>query len=494
MVSVVPFSEKITVWWTKKDCKYYHYRVYVDNEKVGETTETFFRLENLQPSTKYEITVTCVSETGEEIVIKTRNCTTLALKKRVDITKLSYFTGKGVITGELQRALDELKADEILYFPKGEYLTGALNIHSNSELYLDEGAVIKGADNVDDYLPKIKSRFEGIEMECYRSLLNLGELDNASGYNCENVIIRGHGVIDGGGKPLALNITEREKILLKDFMEQNPELVASCETSYTIPARRRGRLINMSNCNHVVLSGIELRNGPSWNVHFVYSNDIITEGCTIYSRDVWNGDGWDPDSSTNCAIFDCLFNTGDDCVAIKSGKNPEGNIINRPTKNIYIFSCRSVSGHGIAIGSEMSGGISEVYVWDCDFTKACFGVHLKSSPKRGGYVKNIYIEDSIFCKIQVGPVDYNDDGESANALPVFKNILFKNLTLTTQSIMREKKERCKAIEIRGFDEQEKIKNLHLENIRICCNAKELSDNFKVELVDNLQISNVGICE
>ena len=261
MVSVVPFSEKITVWWTKKDCKYYRYRVYLDNEKIGETTETFFRLENLQPSTKYEITVTCVSETGEEIVIKTRNCTTLALKKRVDITKLSYFTGKGVITGELQRALDELKADEILYFPKGEYLTGALNIHSNSELYLDEGAVIKGTENVDDYLPKIKSRFEGIEMECYRSLLNLGELDNASGYNCENVIIRGQGVIEGGGKPLALNITEREKILLKDFMEQNPELVASCETSYTIPARRRARLINMSNCNHVVLSGIELRNG-----------------------------------------------------------------------------------------------------------------------------------------------------------------------------------------------------------------------------------------
>lgn len=492
MVCTIPFSDKITIWWMKKDCKEHQYRIYLNDEKAGETSQTFYRLENLQPNTEYTVTVACFSKQGEETLVKKVKCTTLPKKTWVDITRLSYFTGKGVITSELQRALDELKADEVLYFPKGVYLTGALNIHSNSELYLDEGAVIKGSENVDDYLPKIKSRFEGIEMECYRSLMNIGTLNHKDGYTTKNVIIRGRGAIDGGGKTLAWNVVEKEKILLKDFMEANPELVASCETSYTIPARRRGRLINISNAEHVILSGVEMRNGPSWNVHFVYSNDIITEGCTIYSSDVWNGDGWDPDSSTNCAIFDCLFNTGDDCVAIKSGKNPEGNIINRPTKNIYVFSCSSVSGHGIAIGSEMSGGIENVYVWDCDFTKACFGVHLKSSPKRGGYVKNIFIEDSIFCKIQIGPVDYNDDGESANALPVFRNIYFRNLTLTTQSIMREKKERCKAIEIRGFDENEQIKNMHLENIKICCKAEELSDNFKVELVDKLQVSNVGI--
>ena len=138
----------------------------------------------------------------------------------------------------------------------------------------------------------------------------------------------------------------------------------------TIPGRMRPRLLNISNCHNVVISGLRLENGASWNVHMVYSDHIVTNNCRFYSEGVWNGDGWDPDSSSNCTIFDCIFCTEDDSVAIKSGKNPEGNMINRPCENIRIFDCKSEFGHGITIGSEMSGGIRNVKIWDCDLSRS----------------------------------------------------------------------------------------------------------------------------
>ena len=136
---------------------------------------------------------------------------------------------------------------------------------------------------------------------------------------------------------------------MKEQLEALGEQIKECENERTIPGRVRPRLINMSNCQNIILSGVTLRNGASWNVHMIYSDTIVTNHCTFYSENVWNGDGWDPDSSTNCTIFDCNFYTGDDSIAIKSGKNPEGNKIGRPTKHIRIFDCRSAYGHGITI-------------------------------------------------------------------------------------------------------------------------------------------------
>ena len=166
-------------------------------------------------------------------------------------------------------------------------------------------------------------------MECYSSLLNLGTLDHTAGPNCENVILRGKGTIASGGKLLASRIIENERERLKEFLTQNADLVSTCENADTIPGRVRPRLVNMSNCRNVWMQGLTFANGASWNLHMVYSDQIVTDHCTIKSDGVWNGDGWDPDSSTNCTIFACEFCTGDDAVAIKSGKNPEGNAMFR---------------------------------------------------------------------------------------------------------------------------------------------------------------------
>lgn len=213
------------------------------------------------------------------------------------------------------------------------------------------------------------------------------------------------------------------------------------------------RLINMSNCRNVVLSGVSLKNGASWNVHMIYSDSIVTNGCTFYSEGVWNGDGWDPDSSTNCTIFGCTFYTGDDSIAIKSGKNPEGNRINRPSAHIRIFDCRCAFGHGITIGSEMSGGVKDVSVWDCDMGQSLCGIEIKGTKKRGGYVKNVTVRNCRTARVLFHSVGYNDDGEGAPVPPVFEKCLFEDVHILGEYLGDQREwVPCDAIELCGFEE------------------------------------------
>lgn len=140
--------------------------------------------------------------------------------------------------------------------------------------------------------------------------MNLGTLDHAAGANCENVVIRGKGTIASGGRELAEKIIADEQEHLKDYLAEHAALVAECENERTIPGRVRPRLINMSNCRNVWVHGLTLKNGASWNQHMIYSDNITTDHCRFVSEGVWNGDGWDPDSSTNCTLFACEFATG----------------------------------------------------------------------------------------------------------------------------------------------------------------------------------------
>ncbi|MBQ2803095.1 MAG: glycoside hydrolase family 28 protein [Lachnospiraceae bacterium] len=411
----------------------------------------------------------CENRRLESDLLKLR---TKAAKKRLDVTKAPYNAvgdGKTMNTRRLQQALDDCREDEEVYLPRGSYLTGALRLHSNTELYLEEGAVLQGTDVVADYLPKIKSRFEGIENESYSSLLNMGELDHEGGYSCQNVVIRGKGTIASGGRILAERVIALETEYLKDYLAELGDRIKECEKPETIPGRVRPRLIQMSNCQNVVISGITLKNGASWNVHMIYSDNIVTNNCTFISENVWNGDGWDPDSSTNCTLFGCTFYTGDDSVAIKSGKNPEGNLINRPTKHIRIFDCKCALGHGIAVGSEMSGGIEDVKIWDCDMRNSLCGIEIKGTGKRGGYVRDIQVRDCKVSRIMFHSVAYNDDGIGAKKPPVFENCIFEGLQITGSCYDNHTKERrtCDVIELCGFEKPgHELKNIVFREISL----------------------------
>ena len=287
------------LFWTRPSGPSYDYEVFLNGNRVGTSAVTHFTVAGLQPETQYSAEVR-TGKTAMQVLFETS-----PVRQRLDVTKAPYFAkgdGKTQNTAALQRAFEDCGADQEVYFPAGVYQTGALDLHSNMAIYLEENAVLQGSDRPEDYLPRIHSRFEGVERECYRSLLNAGTLDHKDGANCTNILIYGKGTICGGGRILAERTIESERLRLKDYLAANAALVATCENDRTIPGRVRGRLINLSNCAHVRISGLTLQDGASWNVHMVYSRDIITDHCTLRSAGIWNGDGWDPDSSENCML------------------------------------------------------------------------------------------------------------------------------------------------------------------------------------------------
>lgn len=460
-------ADSITLYWEKTGSEKAEYEIYLNGSFHGKTGKTHCELEGLEADTEYEIRIVkkevgnCGGDGGfgedsqgrteaRSLCLRTGKSKTFR-----DITGAPYHAlgdGKTMNTRAIQQAIDDCRPGEAVYIPAGVFLTGALRLHSDMELYLEQDAVLQGTDRVEDYLPRIHSRFEGSEMECYSSLLNMGELDHDGDYNCHHVVIRGKGTIASGGRSLAEKVIESERERLKDYLDSLGDKIGECEKPETIPGRARPRLINMSNCQNIWISGLTLKNGASWNVHMIYSDSIVTNGCKFYSDGVWNGDGWDPDSSENCTIFDCQFYTGDDAIAIKSGKNPEGNLIGRPSRHIRIFDCRSDFGHGITIGSEMSGGIEDVDIWDCDMGKSMCGIEIKGTKKRGGYVRNIRVKDCTVSRVSMHSVGYNDDGEGWKNPPVFESCLFENMCIYGEYYGDGQDWiPCDAMELSGFD-------------------------------------------
>jgi len=495
-------QDSITLYWEKasKDepDAAERWQILVDGKEAGIAEHTHYELDGLEPDREYRIQVYPVKSGSEAINIE--DVPELALRteraaRRLDVTKSPYFAkgdGTTMDTKAIRQAIDDCGKGETVYFPSGIYLTGALRLHSDMELYLEEGAVLQGTDVPEDYLPRIWSRFEGTELSCYSSLLNMGELDRNGGYNCRNVIIRGKGRIASGGRVLAERVIAAERERLKDYLASLGDKINECEKPETIPGRVRPRLINISNCQNIVISGVTLANGASWNVHIIYSDNIVTSGCTFYSEDVWNGDGWDPDSSTNCSIFGCTFYTGDDSVAIKSGKNPEGNEVNRPSAHIRVFDCKCAFGHGICIGSEMSGGVEDVKIWDCDLGNSLCGIEIKGTKKRGGYVRDVQVSDCVVPRILFHSVGYNDDGIAAPVPPFFEDCSFKGVRILGECYGYDRKtEACEAIELCGFDVPgHELKNIVFEDITIGREGVSRKQSISLRLCEDITLRRV----
>ena len=469
----------LTLWWDKVWDFCGEYTVEADGTVVARTGKTHCTLTDFDHNA-------CFCVRAEETLVGEAAFVAHLPPKRLNARDFGA-AGDGVTsdTQALQKAIDALEPNEEVYLPAGVYRCGALRLHSDMALYLDEGAVLQGTSDPCDYLPKIPSRFEGYEMECYQSLLNLGSMDHAAGANCKNVLIHGKGTIAGGGQELCLNVIKRERELMKDYLASLGDKIKDYENDHTIPARPRGRLINLSNCENVRITGLHLENGAAWNVHMLYSRDIVTDHCVFKSENVWNGDGWDPDSSENCTLFACEFFTGDDSVAIKSGKNPEGNIINRPTKHIRVFDCLSHKGLGIAIGSEMSGGVEDVRIWDCDLLHSLYGVQIKATKKRGGYVKDVHVSDCALSRFLICAVKYNDDGEGSPVPPKFENISLTRCHLSgwARNYWEKEDRRIEAVDISGFGEDD----FRARNIRIAACTLGPEATMKLAACEDVKI-------
>ena len=477
-LKTVSFENKIIVYWGYDHYKKgVSYSFFLNGKLVGETDKTHFDFAGLKPNTKYKIEV---KEKNKVFTKKT--ISTLPKREIVDVGKLGLdSSGKTLITKELQEIFDE-NAGKTIVFSKGTYLTGALFVKPNTHVLVEKDALVLGSENPNDYLPKVKSRFEGNEMMCYASLFNIGHHDCLAKSVDQNIYIYGDGEIRGGGSNLCHSIIEQEIPNIDESKVDKTKVNLN-----VVAGRVRGRLFQISNSKNIVIEGLTLGFGASWNIHTIYSKNIVICNAHIQSKDLHNGDGIDPDSSENVNIFNIFFETGDDCVAIKSGKNPDGNVINRPSKNIQVFDCKSKMGHGCCIGSEMSGGVKNVYFFDCDFEKTRYGVQIKTTKKRGGYIKNVHVKDLLLPAINIRTVPYNDDGEDSGKLAIFKNFHFENITLSGVDVGNFGDEEIKVnhIEVKGFKDHIKcFSNMNFENISF----KDKNNEKRIIIQDSTNIN------
>ncbi len=500
MIHAVVFDDEIKIWWEyvallpkERFC------VYMDGKRVGETRKSHFNCKGLTPSTVYSFSVEKLDAAGAcALQIGSLSVATSPAKRNLDVTMPPYNAvgdGKTCNTAALQAALNDCKADERVYIPRGVFMTGALDMPSNTELYLEDDAILQGTDDVEDYLPKVWSRFEGTECLCYRSLINTGTLDHTAGCTTENIVIRG-GKIMGGGEKLRRNTIARERIIVLKENGLEGELNPPAHYASVLPGRTRGRLICCNNTKNVLIANSVVGDAPSWNLQFTYCEDVVTCSSTIYSHNISNGDGWDPDSAKNCVLFDIFFDTGDDCVAIKSGKNLEGYEIGRPSEHIRVFDCVSKEGHGLAIGSEMSGGIRDVAIWNCDIQSGT-GFTIKSTEKRGGYVKDVRIYNCNVPLVSIGTyTSGNNDGVGAPVAPVISNIHLEDLTLNGVWVFTgdtDRREPEQAIKVGGLNAETKIRDVSFKNITMKYRQMMPYQMVGLSNVENLTLENI-VCK
>lgn len=496
--NTIIFDNEIKIWWQYvRLLKDENFAVSI-NGQLFFTTKSHYNFNDLKPETEYNLKVEIIDRVGNIVKeIGATSVKTKRKKKRLDITKPPYnAVGNGVTldTNAIQQAINDCAQDYLVYIPRGTYLSGALNLKSNVEIYLEDGAILLGSTEPSDYLPKVKSRFDGWEMYCYRSLLNAGAMDNSKGCNTENIVIRG-GKILGGGNELRKNIIKKERHRVLEEYGMINEISPHALYSSIIPGRARGRTICCSNTKNLIVANTVIGNAPAWNLHFIYCENITICGCSVISKNILNGDGINPDSTVNCTIFDIEFDTGDDCVSVKSGKNPEGFFIARPSKNIYIFDCLIKTGHGISIGSEMSGGVSNVHIWNIQIELG-LGIFIKTRAKRGGYVKDVTISNCNVPVIQIGEYGCVDDGESAPEIATVSNINVNDVILNGIRVFitnLNRREAVSAVSVKGLGDGNPVNNLSLKNITLKYRSSTPYHIIGLDNVKNLSIENIT-CE
>ena len=313
----------------------------------------------------------------------------------------------------LQQAVDNLSArggGHLIVSPGTYYLCGTLFLKNDVDLHLERGAVLRFSGVADDFLPVVQTRWEGT------NLMGRSAMIYANG--ARNIAITGHGTIDAQGKDMArwgmtadtdafkenTHGTHGETIEMPDVRRLRQ--LGDTEGSERIFGKNtylRPCAIEFYGCSRILVDGITLKNSPFWCIHPVYCDNVTVSGITIDSH-FPNNDGCDPESSRNILIENCLFRTGDDAVAIKAGRDADGRRVGIPSENIVIRHCRFFSEcNGLCIGSEMSGGVKNVYLYDVEIGNVKNALLFKSNLDRGGYIRNIFV-DNIRIKSAQGAV------------------------------------------------------------------------------------------
>ncbi len=362
-------------------------------------------------------------------------------KKTVSLTRYgAKGDGKTLCTEAFSRAIDELsrQGGGRLSVPQGVWFTGPIVLKSHVDLHLEKGAVILFSGDMDLY-PVIETNYEGeLRKHCQSPVSAVGQTD---------IAITGQGIIDGNGicwRPL-----KKEKVTEGQWKKFTSKGGVFPRSTMWYPSEERVKmrpvLLYLESCRNVLLQGVTFQNSPNWCLHPLLCENLIVDQVMVrnpaYAQ---NGDAIDVESCRNVLVVNSSFDAGDDGICLKSGRDEQGRRRGRPTENVVVDGCTVFNGHGgFVVGSEMSGGVRNIWVNDCQFLGTDAGLRFKSCRGRGGVVENIYIRNISMADILGDAVTFDlfyggksvieqlESGERINNIaaepvgegtPVFRNI------------------------------------------------------------------------
>ena len=408
------------------------FTVTLNGETVYDACETnVFSLFSLLPGTEYTVGV---QAEGESL-----SCTFTTETETffVDASRYGLVAdGTTDNTGKLQAALSTCPKGGTVYVPAGRYRTCSLFLKSNTTLYLEKGAVLLGDNDRTHYpiLPGVipsenevdeyyLTGWEGNPLSSFAGLLNITQV--------HDVVVTGEGTLDCDAENGDWWVNPKVKRIAW-----------------------RPRAVAMVDSENVCLHGITVQNSYSWTIHPIFVKHLDLLNFNINNPyNAPNTDGIDPESCEYTRIIGVNIHVGDDCIAMKASKVFLGMKLKKSCEHTVIRNCLLDKGHGgIVIGSEMSGGVEDVQIWDCDLANSLSGIEIKATPKRGGYVRGVTVRDCITPRVMLHSVPYNDDGVPAGAPPKLEHCFFERLTLTAEVLDHDRSQHDAApIEIAGFD-------------------------------------------
>jgi unsaturated rhamnogalacturonyl hydrolase len=315
----------------------------------------------------------------------------------------------------------------------GVFLTGAVHLKSNVNLHIAEGATLKFIPEPAKYLPVVFTRWEGVECMNYSPLIYA--------YGQENIAVTGRGTLDGsagvenwwGWNRRVPGERPKQVASRNQLFEQGERGVPVEQRIYGEGHYLRPNFIQPYRCRNVLIEDVTINNSPMWEIHPVLCTNVTVRGVTIVTHGP-NNDGCNPESSRDVLIENCVFDTGDDCIAIKSGRNNDGRRVAVPSENIIVRGCTMKDGHGgVVMGSEISGHCRGVFVENCkmDSPNLDRALRFKNNARRGGIIENVFMRNVEIGRVAEAVLTIDllyEEGANGQHQPVVRNVVLERIT------------------------------------------------------------------
>lgn len=347
--------------------------------------------------------------------------------------------------------------------PPGEFLCGPVHLLSRVNLHVSAGAVLRFHTDPNRYLPAVFTRWEGMELMGYSPLIYA--------FGQKDIALTGSGTLDGqasmdnwwpwkGNEEWGRPGFPSQDAARQKLMDDVAAGVAVARRRYGDGAFLRPPFVQFYQCRNVLIEDVRIRRSPFWLLNPVLCEHVTVRGVHLQSLGP-NSDGCNPESCRNVLIENCFFDTGDDCIAIKSGRNADGRRIGVASENIVIRGCQMRAGHGgIVIGSEISGGARNIFAENCHMSSPDLerGLRIKTNSVRGGVVEHLRFRNILIGHVKDALVInfYYEEGDAGSHDPTVRDLVIENLLCDTAE---------RVFQVRGFARQ-RIESLRLTNVHV----------------------------